>query len=562
MVRWRINFILVSLFLLGMVLIGRLFYIQIIKADFYQALAQGLYSSDRQIIGERGEIFFRNGEPLAVNIDWFLVFSSPIEIKEKEIVAGKLAEILALKGEDKSSSPFATVETAKDFILEKLEKNNLYEPIKNRITDEEIQKIKELNLKGIYLDREKGRYYPQGAFASQLVGFVGADQQGQYGLEGYEDEILRAKKGQRSGEDIFLTVDYSIQFRAEKLLEQAKENLDIEGGEIIVINPNSGEILALANLPNFNPNQYSTVSDFKIFKNAATQKIFEPGSVFKPITMAAALNEGKITPQTTYLDPGAMEFDGWPIYNYERRIYRGETTPEITMTEVLEKSINTGAVFAEQRLGRELFFQYIGKFEFFEKTGINLQETVPENKELYEARQRGREINFVTAAYGQGIEMTPIQLIRAYSAIANGGKLVRPFLVKKIVKGDEVLEVAPEIEEDLVISPKTAAQLTAMLVSVVENGFAKSARIPGYWVAGKTGTAQMSFAALEINQKGYSDKTWQSFAGFVPAFNPEFLILVKLNNPKTKTAEYLAVPIFQDLAKYIVDYCQIPPDYE
>ncbi|MDP2967141.1 MAG: penicillin-binding protein 2 [bacterium] len=549
MVRWRINFILVFLFLLGMVILGRLFYIQVIKADFYKALAQGLYSIEKQIIGERGEIFFKNGEPLAINIDWSLVFSSPIEVKEKEIAAEKLAEILSLGEEDKSSSsPFATAQVAKDFILEKLEKNNLYEPIKKRITDEEIQKIKELNLKGIYLDREKGRYYPQETLASQLIGFVDVDRQGQYGIEGYYDEILQGKRDQR-GKDIFLTIDYSIQFRAEKLLEQAKENLDIEGGEIIVMNPNSGEILALANFPNFNPNQYSTVSDFKIFENGATQKIFEPGSIFKPITMAAALNEEKITPQTTYLDKGILTYGGWSISNYGNRIHG-----EQTMTNVLEKSINTGAIFVEEKLGHNSFLRYLDKFGFFKLTGIDLQEVYSENGEF----KKGYEINFVTASFGQGIEMTPIQLIRAYSAIANGGKLIGPYVVKKIINGEEVLGG----EEDLVISQKTASQLTAMLVSVIENGFAKSARIPGYWVAGKTGTAQMSFAALELEKKGYSDKTWQSFAGFVPAFNPEFVILVKLNNPKTKTAEYSAVPIFQDLAKYIVDYYQIPPDHE
>lgn len=528
MVNWRINLILTLLFLFGVVIVGRLFYIQIIKGDFYKALAQGLYGIETQIIGERGEIFFKNGEPLAINIDWPLVFASPIEVKEKEVAAEKLAEILSLN---------------KALILEKLEKDNLYEPIKKRISDEEIQKIKEINLKGIYLGKEAGRYYPQGTIASQLIGFVGADSQGQYGIEDYYDEILRGKRNQ-PGKDIFLTVDYSIQFRAEELLEQAKENLEIEGGEIIVMNPNSGEILALANFPNFDPNQYSTVSDFKIFKNSATQKIFEPGSVFKPITMAGALEEQKITPQTTYLDSGFVKIGGYTIYNYGRRVWG-----EQSMTQVLEKSINTGAVFAEEKLGQGSFLRHLDKFGFFKMTGIDLSEIYSENREF----KKGYEINFATASFGQGIEITPIQLIRAFSAIANGGKLVEPYLVKK--------EVALKTEDDLIISPKTAAQLTAMLVSVVENGFAKSARIPGYYVAGKTGTAQIAWSALEIEKRGYSDKTWQSFVGFVPAFNPEFIILVKLNNPKTKTAEYSAAPIFQDLAKHIVDYEQIPPDF-
>ena len=529
MPNWRINFILAILLLCGAVIAGRLFYLQIVKGDFYKALAQGLYSEDQQIIGERGEIFFRGGESLAVNADWPLVFASPMEIKDKETTASKVAEILSLE---------------EKFVLNKLEKDNLYEPVKKRITEDEVQKITELNLKGIYLGKESGRYYPQETLASQLVGFLDADSKGQYGIEEYYNEILRGKNNKR-GQDVFLTVDYSIQFRAEKLLEQAEADLDIEGGEIIVMKPSSGEILALANFPSFNPNQYSQITDFTIFKNGATQKIFEPGSVFKPITMASALEEQRVTPQTTYLDKGKITIGGWTVSNYDNRVYG-----EQTMTNVLEKSINTGAVFAEEKLGHSSFLEYLGRFGFFSLTGIDLQEIYSENKEL----KKGYEINFATASFGQGIEITPMQLIRAFGAIANNGQLINPFMAQK--------EKQEKTEGTSVISPKTAAQLTAMLVSVTENGFAKSARIPRYYVAGKTGTSQASYSALGEDKRGYSDKTWQSFVGFAPAFNPEFVILVKLNNPKTKTAEYSAVPIFRDLAKFIIDYYQIPPDYE
>lgn len=528
--------ILAFILIFGMVLIGRLFFIQIIKGDFYKAMAQGHYFLDEEIPGQRGEIFFKNGEALAVNMEWPLIHASPREIEEKKVTAELLAQI---------------INAEEEWLLEKLQKDSLYEILKRKISEEEINKIKELDLKGIYLKKESGRYYPQETLASQLIGFLDADKAGQYGIEGYYNNILQGERTEK-GADLFLTIDYSIQFTAEKLLEKAKEELNIESGEIIVIEPNTGKILALANYPNFNPNQYSKVAGSGLFQNSSTQKIFEPGSIFKAITMAAAINEGKITPLTLYFDPGMMQFDGWPIYNYDRRTYRGETIPEITMTEVLEKSVNTGAVFAEQQLGKELFYEYIKKFRLFEKTGIDLQETVPQNRELHEGLKQKREINFVTASYGQGIEMTPIQLVRAYASLANGGKLITPYLVEKNIK----------IEEEEIISNKTAAQITAMMVSTVENGFSKSARIPGYYVAGKTGTAQISFAALGINKKGYSDKTWQSFAGFAPAFNPKFLILVKLDNPETKTAEYSALPVFHNLAKYIIDYYQIPPDYE
>ncbi|OGZ18881.1 MAG: hypothetical protein A2Z68_00510 [Candidatus Nealsonbacteria bacterium RBG_13_38_11] len=202
--------------------------------------------------------------------------------------------------------------------------------------------------------------------------------------------------------------------------------------------------------------------------------------------------------------------------------------------------------------------KYIEKFSFFKPTGIDLDEVYSENKEF----KKGYEINFATASFGQGIEVTPIQLIKAYSAIANEGKMARPFVVKQIVDKNQVLETNPIISEEPVVSAKTANQLVAMLVSVVENGYSKSAGIPGYYVAGKTGTAQISFAALGMDKRGYSDKTWQSFVGFAPAFDPQFLILVKLNNPKANTAEYSAAPIFRELAKSILDYYQIPSDHE
>ena len=341
-----------------------------------------------------------------------------------------------------------------------------------------------------------------------------------------------------------MTLDYDIQFMAEKLLAEAKENLEIEEGQIIVITPDSGKIVALANFPNFNPNQYkeyATDGYLEIFKNGATQKLFEPGSVLKPITFAAALEEEKITPQTTYVDEGKVKIDGRTIYNYDGKVYGLQT-----MTNVLEKSINTGAVFAEKKLSDNTFLDYLEKFGIFEESGIDLPEVYSKNEEF----KKGYEVNFATASFGQGIEMTPIQLARAYCAIANGGKLVRPYLLSSATFSDK------KEEERQVISSKTASQLTSMLVSVVENGFGKRAKIPGYYIAGKTGTAQVAEGG-----KYSTEKTIQTFAGFFPAFNPQFLILVKLNNPKTKTAEYSAVPIFHDLAEYIIHYYQIPPDY-
>jgi cell division protein FtsI/penicillin-binding protein 2 len=552
---FRKNLILFFFILFGAAIIGRLFYLQILNYQYYKALAQGQQNLLIEVQGKRGEVFLRNGRdllPLAINKTWQFCYLSPKEIEKKEETAEKLAEILSL---------------AKEEILEKIGQESSFVKIKSKLNDQEIEKLTKAKLKGVYLGEEISREYPQESFLSSVIGFVGGEGEGQYGIEGFyndflkiKDQFLEGKKGlgglvffnlkdfwgNSEEKNLILTIDYNIQFEAEKILAKEKENLEFERGQIIVTDPKTGKILALANFPNFDPNNYFQEKDLKIFQNPAIQELFEPGSVFKPIVMAAGLEEGKITPQTTYQDPGVIKIGGTTIFNYEKRKYPGD----ITMTEVLEKSINTGAVFVESQIGHETFLKYIEKFGFFEKTGIDLQGEVFSTNEEF---KKGYEVNFATASFGQGIAVTPIQLVRAFSAIANGGKLIKPYIVENFT---------PKDSENFVISRKTASQLTTMLVSVVEKGFAKRAKIPGYYIAGKTGTAQVPWSALGIDKKGYSDKTIQTFIGFAPAFDPKFLILIKLDNPKTKTAEYSAVPMFGQLAKYIITLWQIPPDYQ
>lgn len=550
MKKGRIYLTFIFIILIGAVIIGRLAYLQIIKGEFYKALALGQQNNFLSFKGERGKIFFRGGELLAVNIKTKYIFARPAKIENKKEVAKKISSVLNLEEE---------------LVLEKLNKKSLYEEIKSNISEVEAKELRKLNLTGIEVLEKNIRKYPQELMASQVVGFVGGEGKGQYGLEGFYEEVLRGKEffGDKTkkfqsksvdGGDIYLTLDYNIQAMAERILEEAKKNLNIEGGQIIVMEPTNGKILALANYPNFNPNNYSKEKNFEIFQNPATQKLFEPGSVFKPITIAGALDQGRITPETSYFDTGKVMIGNWIIYNFGKKSYG-----QRTMTEVLEKSINTGAVFAERQLGHEHFLGYLERFGFFKKTGIDLADEIfSENKEL----KKGYEINYSTASFGQGIEITPIQLIRAFSAIANNGRIVRPYLVEKIIENGKTIQIKPEISENQIISSKTASQLIAMLVSVVENGFGKRAKIPGYYVAGKTGTAQIPWSSLGVNKKGYSEKTWQSFIGFAPAFNPKILILVKIDNPAAKTAEYSAVPIFQQIASYSLNYLEIPPDYE
>lgn len=542
MKRWRVYVVAFIFFVGGAIILNRLFVIQILQSGYYKALAMGQQGIN---VGERGKIFFNKGEPLAINSVRKIISFDVSKIADKEAAAKSVSSILKIEEKE---------------VLKVIDSDDP-EIVVN--SDEEYSNLKKLDILGLMLKEKDIREYPQGAFASQVVGFVGGEGEGQYGLEGYYEDILEGKSALEedsmfsanfNGSDIYLTIDYKIQDFAEKALEEAKSTLSIEGGQIIVMDPATGRILALANYPNFDPNQYSKEKNFNVFQNTAVQKLFEPGSIFKPLTMAAAIDQGKITPETTYTDSGSVSSGRWTIYNFGKKSYGLKT-----MTQVLENSINTGAVFAEKQLGNDLFLAYVKKFGFFEPTGIDLQkEASSQNPEL----KKGYEVNYMTAAFGQGIELTPIQMLRAYSAIPNGGKMVKPYVVDKIVTDGKTKVISPQVDKDPVISPETASKVVKMMVSVVDNGFAKKAKVPGYYIAGKTGTAQISFSAINEAKSGYSDKTWQTFMGFAPAFSPKFLMLVKLDNPQSSTAEYSSVPVFKNVAKEILDYLEIPPDYE
>jgi len=555
--KWKINLLFFLLLAVAALIIWKLYGLQIEKGDYYGALALGQQISPNEVSGERGRIFLsKKSELLAQAKEKNIIYIFPEKIEQKQKTAEFLGDILPEQKEE---------------ILALLEKG---EVMRREVSKKDIQEIKEENLTGIYPDQILARVYPYQNLASHITGFVNEEGKGQYGVEGYYDEILRGKagfsEGGRSpfgyltlfldskddetflkGADIFLTLDYNIQYFSEKLLKEAKQNWDIDSGQIIVLEPSTGKILAMADLPSFNPNQYSAQDNFGIFLNDSIQKLFEPGSVFKPITMAGALEEGLLTPETTYQDKGYVEVGGPPIHNFQKRVWG-----EQSMTDVLEESINTGAVFVEQKLGNELFLEYLEKFGFFEKTGIDLQgEEFSSNETL----RQGYPRDFATASFGQGIQLNPLQLVMAFGAVANGGKLMKPYIAEKIIGSDgEELETKPQIQRE-VISESTAAKLTSMLVSVVEQGSGRRAKIDGYFIAGKTGTAQ-----IPLEGGGYfEDETIHSFIGYFPALAPEVLIFIKLDNPKgVGIAAYSTVPLFKKLAKHIIDLWQIPPSYE
>lgn len=570
--QWRIFFLIIIVFAVGGLILFRLFSLQILQFEYYSALAEDQHQLYEKLFPERGEIFIqdlsaskRSGYssyfPLAINKEYQQVYLIPKDIPEgkKEEAIEKLSQLL---------------EIDKEIISQRINKpDDPYEPLKHKLETETAEKIKELDIKGIGLAPETWRYYPNNTLASHLLGFVGisgGEKIGQYGIEGYYEDELNGQLGFISGEKdtagywipsvnqelkpaengskLILTLDQNIQFRAEKELKYLIDWLKAEAGTIVITEPKTGAVRAMASYPDFNPNQYNQVEDINIFLNPAVQKTYEPGSVFKPITMAAGLDSKKITPQTSYQDKGQVWIGNSVIKNVDEKVYGQQN-----MIQVLEKSLNTGIIFVQQMIGKDVFKDYVQRFNFHKQTGIDLSsETKGNIANLF----TGREINLATISFGQGITVTPVALISAISAIANEGKIMKPYLVEKIIKanGEETI-TEPEISAE-VISPETAEELTKMMVSVVDNGFGSPAKVSGYTIAGKTGTAQVP----DLEKGGYSEETIHTFVGFAPAFDPQFIILIKVDKPRgISFAADSVSPSFKRLAEYLFNYFEIPP---
>lgn len=561
---WRIRALAILFLVMGAAVVGRLAYLQIYQHGFYKALASGQRIQSEPAKGDRGSIVLEDASgqeyTLALDLPVPYLFASPAEVEDPPRAAEVLAQVFGIE-EDAVRKGLSAGDGSQFFM------------IKRELTDEEASQAAALGIPGVYVGMRIERVYPQGSLASHAAGFVNRNGEGQYGVEEYYQEDLRGREGLQhvprnpaqylvsgswntaeKGSDIRLSLDYSLQTMAEAELDRAQEELGAEDGLVIIADPRDGAIRALAVSPRFDPNKYESVDSLFQFQNPAHQQLYEPGSTFKPLTMAMAIEEGAIEPDTSYTDTGSITIGKYTIRNYNDRSFGRQT-----MTQVLEFSINTGAVFAQRLLGDRPFLSYMERFGLFEPTGIDLAgEAYSRNQEL----KKGYEVNYATASFGQGVEITPVQLVRAYSALANGGRL--PFLhtassVER--KGTVVRNIDPG-PGPRVISRETASKVTGMLVQVIEDGYSKSARIPGYSIAGKTGTSQISWSSMGVDKPGYSDKTVQSFIGYVPAYDPQFVVLVKLGNPRTRTAEYSALPIFRNITQFLITSYQIPPDYD
>jgi cell division protein FtsI/penicillin-binding protein 2 len=549
----------------GAAIIFRLYGLQVSAHTYYQELASDQHKMYENLIPKRGEIFARDGSgyyPVAVNREMALVYAVPREVENVQGEAHDLSVILQLdEGELKS----------------KLDQpDGWYAVLKHDTPDDQVQQIKDKKLPGIYTSPESVRTYPAGNFASQIVGFVGSDgekETGRYGLESYWNDELQGKEGRleqerdtggrwisigeknlrpaQDGANLYLTVDHTIQYRAEMAIKKAVEKYEADRGTIIVMDPFTGGVLAMASTPDFNPNDYSNVEDISVFTNPAVSDNYECGSIFKAITMAGGLDAGVVKPDTTYTDTGVVKEAGYEIHNSDMKANGMQT-----MTQVLEKSLNTGAIFVEKGLGNLRFLEYVKNFGLGEKTGID---TIGEASGNISGLKSMRNINAFTVSFGQGISVTPVQFTTAFAALANGGELMKPHLVDKIQYSDGKEQIFQPQEVRRVISKEASRDLAQMLVSVVQNGHGKRAAVPGYLVAGKTGTAQVPKPG-----GGYDDNQHiGSFAGFAPAYDPRFVMLVKLDNPRNvEWAESSAAPTFGEMAKFLLDYYGVEPTEE
>lgn len=561
--------IILFLFLVAFVAtIGRLFFLQVLESSRYEEAAEKQQVLEETVKSRRGSIFFQSIStdkkkyiPAALSKRLWRVWVSPrdIEVEKREEISSSVADILSLD---------------REIIMERISKeNDPYEPLKEGVDEETIKKIENLNISAIYWEETDNRYYPLNNLASHLIGFLGRKGDariGQYGLEEFYEETLSGTEGYikgfrnsfgfliksfsdvfkaKDGADLYLTVDYNIQLILEKELTKALNKFSADAASGIVMNPSTGAIIAMASIPSFNPNKYNEVDNISIFLNPNTQKLFEPGSVFKPITMAIGLDINVISPDLTYRDEGFVKVGNATIKN---------STDEVngiqTMTQVLEKSLNTGVVFVVNRIPPGVWNQYLKEFGLSERTGIDIVGEV--KGDLRNVRSK-REVELATSSFGQGIAVTPIELITAISAIANRGKIVEPYFVEKIIRGDEIIfEKNNFILKRQVIREEVAETVTKMMVSVIENGFGTRAKISGYSVAGKTGTAQVPGPDGK-----YSDKTIHSFLGFAPAFNPEFAIMVRLDNPQGDYfSDRTITPVFKEVAEFILHYYGVEPD--
>lgn len=610
----RLNTIKIVFFILVLFVVLRLGYWQIVLGDELSAKAENQRVTTRELEARRGEILFSDNQILASTEPSFLVYVQPnllvqkyakdpkmLEIYKRDF-ADKVAQVfweedqkqkpvLDLLTKDASESSQAAL-VAADPVLAEAQKKAEIEIIKNKIyealgknlywvslgknVDISVKnRLEKMDLLGLGFQNATTRVYPEGSSSAHLLGFVGSDdygiKTGYYGLEGNYNGELKGKPGvltqerdamglpiligefidkdATDGKKLVLNIDRAVQKIVEEKLRKGMEKYKAKGGSVVILEPNSGRVIAMASMPSYDP-AYAVFYPKETYRNPITSDGYEPGSTFKVLVMAAAINEGLVTPQTTCdICSEPINMGGFTIKTWDNK-YR----PNQTMTDTIIHSDNTGMVFTGKKLGLQKMIEYIKRFGFDNITGIDLQD---ERSPDLRPEKDWKEIDLATSTFGQGISVTAIQLVRAVASIANGGFLMEPQIVSEIKDKDTDVKIQPRIVGQP-ITKETAEQVKNMMVAAVDEGESKFAKPKGYRIAGKTGTAQIPIA-------GHYDanKTIASFVGFAPAENPKFVMLVRYDSPATSIyGSETAAPTFFDIAKELFLYYGIPPQEE
>lgn len=551
----RITFLFILFIIFYFLLIYRLYNIQVIQSNKFEEIAQQEHLTSFSIEGERGNIYDRNLKKLVVNVNIQSLFAIPPKIENPREAALKISLILNLETKE---------------VLDKLNQKRPFVWIKRKLNETEVEEIKKLNLEGLDFVKESKRFYPKKYLASNLMGFVGIDNQGLEGLELFFDQELKGLPGlvvlerdalggkiplsikelntHRDGNSIVLTIDEFIQYITEEALDKAFQKYKAKAGVAIVVEPKTGEVLAIAVRPSYDPNYFNKYT-LDLWRNLAITNTYEPGSTFKIVTIATALEEGVVKLDDQFYCKGWTNYNGHIFHDIHQHGSQN-------LTDIVKNSCNVGVIQVGTRLEQKVFEKSIRRFGFGTLTEINLP---GEANGLIRSSKDWSKISLASISIGQEISITPIQLIMAISAIANRGTLMKPLIVKEILDSNQnsVKVFKPKAVRQ-VVSVETALTMTKILEQVVIDGTGMEAKLDEYQVAGKTGTGQI----FDFTTGKYSNSAYTSlFVGYVPAENPKISILILLDQPKgSYYGGTVAAPVFKEIASKVLPYLSIPPN--
>lgn len=567
MTKTRLRIIQFIIPILALLIVARLFYWQVIRADFLTSRASSQHQKVVTLSAKRGNILASDGQVLAGTAQNYLLFAYKPQMEKTSFEVSRLVAPLIAPSFASDSSALQSPElvpNTEKYLLERLEQNSSWVALKHYLSPEQKEAVTSLDIKGLGFEPQLIRFYPESSMSAQLLGFVGQDingtAKGYFGLEGYYNRQLQGQEGKlsedtdafgnpiivgnfsgfesKNGRDLLTTINRGIQFQVEKILKEGLTRYGAISGNVVVLETKTGAVLAMASFPNYNPTSFYQFSP-EVYPNPTVAALFEPGSIFKPLVMAAALDAGAVEPETE-CDICASPIS---IGSFTIGTWNNEYHPQTTMTDTIVHSDNTGMVFAARKLGVEKFRQYLEKYGLGKKTGIDLEE---ETTGVLRKPEDWKEIDLATISFGQGIALTPIQITAAVNTIANNGTWVKPYIVKAIKDGEKISPNVSNTEQQ-VLGQIAVEQIKQIMVAAVEEGEAKWAKPKYLPVAGKTGTAQ-------IPVKGHYDeeKTIASFIGFSPVENPKFTMLVTLREPQTSQwGSETAAPLWFEIAKQI-----------